>query len=330
MFTLDAQESGRSALDSGDSSDTMSSRSKHVINGIKRKSSIIPSSVPSSETLGNTTNSYLEAQKALLPNMSPLSQVVLECVEPGVFAFTFDGGPSKYTSRVLNAFAEVGKKATFHATTDHLTDVMVSANLKRAVREGHLIGLVTTDGGILNDKSTDEILQEIAEKADLLKRHIAIPYDIKFIRIPNHHELSQDKLEAISELYIVTSHNMDSCDYDAKNMDQIVANVSEPLDELGPNTKGSFIFVQRDSEPISADATDKILDTVMSRGYEPVTLDRCVGYKYPGYGKNSCKDNKKKNTDSSTKKRQADSSAEILTSSYTLSILILCLMTVIY
>ena len=64
-----------------------------------------------------------------------------ECVAAGMIAFTFDQGPSAHTGVLLSALEAAGAHATFHVVPDYLENPVVSANLRRAAANGHLIGV---------------------------------------------------------------------------------------------------------------------------------------------------------------------------------------------
>ncbi len=55
---------------------------------------------------------------------------------------TFDDGPSKNTEKILDTLKKYNAKATFFVIGDNLTDEKIGY-MKRAIEEGHLIGLHT-------------------------------------------------------------------------------------------------------------------------------------------------------------------------------------------
>src|SRR4051812_45861836 len=87
--------------------------------------------------------------------------IVNLCQSPGMFALTFDQGPSIYTGTVLDALASRSAKATFHPVVSYLNDASVVANLQRAASEGHTIGLSMEPAVDLSKMSEDDIFATI-------------------------------------------------------------------------------------------------------------------------------------------------------------------------
>lgn len=201
-----------------------------------------------------------------------IDPVVRLCQSPGMFAMTFDQGPSIYSGAILDALGSRNVKASFHPVVTYLNEATTVANLQRAASEGHCIGLSIEPSVDLSSQSDSEMMESIDSRADTLKSVIGIrPY---FLRIPNVANMTDAQINLIkSKGYVITTYNLDSYDYSSPNVLQSFKNV---LDVLSNNTKGAFISVQRDYIPESANATPDILDYVMGKGYNLVTLDKCV------------------------------------------------------
>ena len=198
--------------------------------------------------------------------------VIRLCQSPGMFAMTFDQGPSIYTGAILDAFASRNAKATFHPVVTYLSEATVVANLQRAAAEGHTIGLSIEANVDLSSQSDTDIMGTIDSRANTIKSIIGVkPY---FLRIPNYSNMTDSQINLIfSKGYILTTYNLDSYDYASPNVLQSFKNV---LEVLSNNTKGAFISVQRDYIQDSANATPDILDYISSKGYSLVPLDKCI------------------------------------------------------
>jgi len=198
--------------------------------------------------------------------------VVLFCQSPGMFAMTFDQGPSLYTGTVLDALASRNVKASFHPVVSYLSDPSVVANLQRAAQEGHTIGLSAEASLDLSQMNNDDIFNAIDSRAQSIQSVTGLMP--KFLRIPNYKNLSDDQINfIISKGYVLTTYNLDSYDYVTTD---VLKSFKDVLDKLSPNTKGAFISVQRDYILNSVNQVPDILDYVMGKGYNLVTLDQCV------------------------------------------------------
>lgn len=201
-----------------------------------------------------------------------IDPVVKFCQSPGMFAMTFDQGPSIYTGTVLDALASRQVKATFHPVVSYLSEVTVVANLKRAAGEGHTIGLSMEASVDLSKMSDDDIFNTIDSRAQTIQSITGLTP--KFLRIPNYQNLSDAQIAFIlSKGYIITTYNLDSYDYDQTD---VLSSFKNVLELLSPNTKGAFISVQRDYIQNSVNQLPQILDYVMGKGYNLVTMDQCV------------------------------------------------------
>lgn len=203
-------------------------------------------------------------------------QVHRECRKEGMIAFTYDQGPSLYTGILLTALSQAGVKASFHVTPDYLDNPVLSANLRRAALEGHLIGLFVKD-------SVDEqnIKTYLANATSILKQYIN--YAPQWLRFSSPGP-SASTLKIVTGLgYRVSSYNLDSLDYQyasdpvEEGKGPIFRTVKDILDLIVPPTLGSFIVVQRDIVQTSVLQTSTILKYARERGYKMVRLDECVG-----------------------------------------------------
>lgn len=201
-----------------------------------------------------------------------MSPVISLCRTAGQFAMTFDGGPSIYTGDVLDAFDSRKLKATFHPVVSYLDNVAIVANLQRAASSGHLIGLSMEASLNLSGMNDSALLDAIDVRAQAVQYYTGSKP--RFLRIPNYSSLSMDQLNLISSHgYVITTYNIDSYDYTSSDSLQ---NFKKVLDVLSNNTKGAFISVQRDSVQSSVQQTGSIIDYILGKGYQIVTLDTCV------------------------------------------------------
>ena len=215
----------------------------------------------------------------LLPFLGPTValQVYRECRKEGSIAFTFDQGPSQYTGILLTSLSKANVKATFHIVPDYLENPVVSANLRRAATEGHLIGLFVKDN--IKEENVKVYLNNACAT---MKQYIN--YQPTFLRFTTPGP-SDKMLKIVTELgYKVTSYNLDSQDYSYANETtenngegNVYRTIRGVLDQIVPPTLGSFICVQRDIVQASVMQMPAILKYVKGRGYKAIRLDECIG-----------------------------------------------------
>lgn len=202
------------------------------------------------------------------------SKVYRECKKEGQIAFTFDQGPSQWTGILLSHLAEFGVKATFHVVPDFLNNPVLSANLRRASLDGHLIGLFVHDS-----IKIDDIEEYLESSKEIIREYV--PYNPQFLRFPLPGP-SQEMLKKVTGLgYRVTNYNLDSCDYNSINEKHekdgsVFWAMRGILDQIIPPTLGSFISVQRDIVEASVRQMPQILEYTKFLGYKAVRLDTCL------------------------------------------------------
>lgn len=211
---------------------------------------------------------------------------VLNLCQPGLFAMTFDQGPSIYTGDVLDALDAQKCKATFHPVVSFLQEPSIVANLQRAYATGHLVGFSLEPGAnMASIKNPEDMLALLATHAAAVQRVTGSPQPPIFVRLPELANLSDDQISTIVTQggYIISTYNLDSYDY-ADNGTEIVASFKSVLDLLSPNTKGGFISVQRDYIKESVQVVPDLLQYIQNKGYSLVTLDKCFpGGAIPGH-----------------------------------------------
>ena len=130
----------------------------------------------------------------VIPKINPelMSNIYTECVKPGLFALTFDDGPSKNFPLLLDILKEKKVHATFFVNGYGQTDILQSPGrdwLIRADKEGHLIAshsfdhskmtLLSTKEQYLQMKWNDDVIYSVIGKRPIYMRP---PY------VSNHRE----------------------------------------------------------------------------------------------------------------------------------------------
>ncbi len=195
------------------------------------------------------------------------------CQARGVVALTFDDGPADYTGQLLNILDSKNAKATFHLTTQYLTDPNVQEVIQRIAGAGHLIGLRTEPSWDLFSMSADQIRASISRQSQVMAQFIG--YHPILIRLP-YKKYDDKALSAIESTgAVITVHNLETYDYTG-DANRILKAYQVSLQLAGKGT-GSFISVQHDGVSASVSVTPQVIDFIRSQNYKLIKLDECLG-----------------------------------------------------
>ncbi len=191
-----------------------------------------------------------------------ISQAVTEDVKPRI-ALTFDDGPHPvYTPKLLDGLKERNVKATFFVVGKNIEgreDI-----IKRMDEEGHLIGNHTYDHVKITGLPPEEACAQITKTSELVKEITG--KNTEFVRPP--FGAWDKKLECGFEMFPVL-WSIDPLDWTTKNVDAVVQKVLSRAEE-------NSIILLHDYYDSSVEAALKIVDALLERGFEFVTVDELV------------------------------------------------------
>ena len=191
-----------------------------------------------------------------------ISQAVTEDVKPRI-ALTFDDGPHPvYTPKLLDGLKERNVKATFFVVGKNIEgreDI-----IKRMDEEGHLIGNHTYDHVKITGLPEEEACAQITKTSELVKEITG--KNTEFVRPP--FGAWDKKLECGFEMFPVL-WSIDPLDLTTKNVDAVVQKVLSRAEE-------NSIILLHDYYDSSVEAALKIVDALLERGFEFVTVDELV------------------------------------------------------
>ncbi len=191
-----------------------------------------------------------------------ISQAVTEDVKPRI-ALTFDDGPHPvYTPKLLDGLKERNVKATFFVVGKNIEgreDI-----IKRMDEEGHLIGNHTYDHVKITGLPEEEACAQITKTSELVKEITG--KNTEFVRPP--FGAWDKKLECGFEMFPVL-WSIDPLDWTTKNVDAVVQKVLSGAEE-------NSIILLHDYYDSSVEAALKIVDALLERGFEFVTVDELV------------------------------------------------------
>lgn len=216
----------------------------------------------------------------------------IACSKEGQIALTFDGGPSYYTGNLLNILSKESVKAAFHITADYFDNPVIMAYLRRAVQEGHLIGLHVPSLLIPELQGpSNNIVNYVRKVGSRLTKYTGV--HVKYLRFPASGP-SKDQLTLLKEAgFIVTHYNLDSNDFGFKGEGSSAGSAKvfnvfkNALNMIVEPAKGAFISVQRDLLDYSVNATDLVIKYGKKKGYSFVRLDQCISLANENHKKRS-------------------------------------------
>ncbi len=206
------------------------------------------------------TASYIEAAtNSLVEHRSTIQTAAL----PQKIAYlTFDDGPNKYTSQILNILKQKNAKATFFVIGGRVS--RYPQTTKRLIREGHYIGLhsmshdakrlYTGDPSILISEmmQAQKIVQQVTK---LNSRLVRVPYG----SMPYLKKNYRDAL--VSAHYKLWDWTIDTYDWKSYNnpsavLERVMNQSDEPVE----------VILMHDSS-VTVQILPKVIDYLQSKGY---------------------------------------------------------------
>ncbi|RUS13718.1 hypothetical protein BC937DRAFT_94882 [Endogone sp. FLAS-F59071] len=220
---------------------------------------------------------------------------IYSCSESGYFAITFDDGPYKYTSALIDFLVKNNLKVTFFINGQNFGNIYdYAAPLKKAYDAGMQIAHHTWShavnihscllSGIINDFSLDILIYRISRLLTSLSFVSKLPswkrllgkFSVSFR--PPYGAYTPDNLRIIGEMgYKVIVWDVDSEDWLVENFAKEQANYKSALKGTSPKNSG-HISLQHDPHPISAQQLAPwAVKYVHSLGYKITTVADCLG-----------------------------------------------------
>lgn len=185
-------------------------------------------------------------------------------------ALTYDDGPSIYTDAILDTFEEYGQRCTFFIVGDR-----ISWNEDQAKREVELNcerGNHTYSHNRLTDLTADEMKEKLKGTDDELIRISGKPSTC--LRPPEGKW--NDTLKEVCGCPIIL-WSVDSRDWESRNADKICGQI------IG-KVKDGDIVLMHDLYQATADATKRIVPSLMEAGFQLVTVEEMGLVKTQGVG----------------------------------------------
>jgi peptidoglycan/xylan/chitin deacetylase (PgdA/CDA1 family) len=177
-----------------------------------------------------------------------------------------DGPSAPYTGTILDILASECTKAIFFMTGSAVTDA--PDLLRRAINEGHTIGVGAFSGEGINELPLEKAKVEIDKSVAAATEAAGNRDDVApFFRAPDLEISKLAERYALSKGLMVWSADVEADDENDPSEDQLVAKVIADLEE-----NGRGIIALHDAEPVTARALRQLLTELKSRKYKVVQI----------------------------------------------------------
>lgn len=173
-------------------------------------------------------------------------------------ALTYDDGPGKYTSQILDCLARYDAKATFFVVGTNVN--RYPETLKRAVSMGMEIGNHTVSHVNFKNTSSSGVYSEIHDNANNIEKITGVRPTL--VR-PPYGSYTKANIQTANQPFILWS--IDTLDWKSRNADKVV-------EEALKNVKDGDIILMHDIYQSTAEATKRIVPALISRGFDVVTV----------------------------------------------------------
>lgn len=187
--------------------------------------------------------------------------------EKKLLVLTFDDGPSKYTTELLDFLESTNTPATFFLLgeqAEKYPDIVLQESLN------NLVCIHSYTHKFFTKISKEEVLEQINKTSNIIQDITSITP--KYIRVP-YGILDDNVKETLKEVNLENVlWTVDSLDWKLKNKEQVVEYIKQ-------NTTGNDIILMHDILQSSIDAAKEIITYYNEQGYEFVTIDEFLKIK---------------------------------------------------
>lgn len=222
--------------------------------------------------LDNTGTNYAEIPYASLVGVIgvPYAQPTIDPDKP-MIALTFDDGPSKNTTHLLDLFALYGGSATFFIVGSRVSEY--SSIAAREAANGHELAMHTYNHAKLTVLSTEEIQTEVQSTADVIKQYTG--YECHLLRPPGG-ACNDTVKSAVGALgYALVNWSIDTEDWRTRDADSTYQVVMS-------EAKDGAIVLCHDLYEATANSMDRVIPELLAAGYQLVTVSQLLSYSSDG------------------------------------------------
>ena len=187
--------------------------------------------------------------------------------EKKLLVLTFDDGPSKYTTELLDFLESTNTPATFFLLgeqSEKYPDIVLQESLN------NLVCIHSYTHKFFTKISKEEVLEQVNKTSNIIQDITSITP--KYIRVP-YGILNDNVKETLKEVNLENVlWTVDSLDWKFKNKEQVVEYIKQ-------NTTGNDIILMHDILQSSIDAAKEIITYYNEQGYKFVTIDEFLKIK---------------------------------------------------
>lgn len=187
--------------------------------------------------------------------------------EKKLLVLTFDDGPSKYTTELLDFLESTNTPATFFLLgeqAEKYPDIVLQESLN------NLVCIHSYTHKFFTKIPKEEVLEQVNKTSNIIQDITSITP--KYIRVP-YGILDDNVKETLKEVNLENVlWTVDSLDWKFKNKEQVVEYIKQ-------NTTGNDIILMHDILQSSIDAAKEIITYYNEQGYEFVTIDEFLKIK---------------------------------------------------
>ncbi|KAI7900478.1 uncharacterized protein BX663DRAFT_439352 [Cokeromyces recurvatus] len=234
--------------------------------------------------------SLVAGHPTLNENNNAQVDIYTHCNRPGVFALTFDDGPSKYSWGLSKSLKEQGIKATFFINGKNSVDVLKDSTLtdegektyleviKSYYDSGHEIASHTLNHQNLVGLSEEEIKLQMNTQSDIIYQ--AIGKRPALMRPPEG-VIDDVSSKVLKELgYNDIMWDIDTKDWEHNGLNAEQERVRKVMENDVANTSMGHICLEHDiHEDTVQHLVPWLITYVKEKGYEFVTVSNCIGVK---------------------------------------------------
>ena len=200
-----------------------------------------------------------------LTNYAELFKRVIDPEKP-MIALTFDDGPNAATTeRILNTLTKNNARATFFVL-GYMIDSYPDT-IKKIIEQGSQIGNHTKNHKNLNLENATTITNEINYVKNRVKE--IANYDITVLRPPYGN--ANETVKSVANCPLIL-WNVDTLDWKSRNANSVY---NETLNYVSDGA----IILMHDIYSSTADAVERIVPALISKGYQLVTIDELFEYR---------------------------------------------------
>ena len=222
--------------------------------------------------LDNSGTNYTEIPYASLVGVIgvPWAQQPIDPEKP-MIALTFDDGPSKNTTHLLDLFALYGGNATFFVVGSRVPEY--SSIASREAANGHEIAMHTYNHAKLTVRSAEEIQQEVQSTYDVVQQYTG--YECHLLRPPGGacDDFVKSTVGAMG--YALVNWSIDTEDWRTRNSDSTYSVVMS-------QAKDGAIVLCHDLYEATANSMDRVIPELLAQGYQLVTVSQLLSYNADG------------------------------------------------